>query len=238
MRINILGVFVILLILSLPQEVAAQRVIVENGYAVIECSDMPSEVIKSPTELTLSKIHGNVRLHILGASDQRGKFDTSKFGTDKVYVNDKISRKFAIAPNDYPKAGARITWDDASGWLIVNNIVTDKKATGCALYQGKDNNISEKGMWRLPTQKELIIIYAHHGQLERAISGFGKFSDDKTLPVNEGIQYRYWSATEKDTPSRRYEVFFSMNFTSGDISTSAKAVKGDLGYTRCIKDIQ
>ena len=219
MNIKSLGVSVILLSLIFTQDIFSQIVFEESGYSVIDCSGMPAGAVKTAAELAASKQSvadgGRVLRHIQ-YTNQQGTHITGTYGTDALYINQKVSRKFAVAKSD---AMAVTTWAPASGWAIdansemTGNTGTDN--TGCAVYQGKDN-ADPKGSWRLPTQRELLVIYSLKGQLAKT-AGFTAFSSSY-----------YWNAAEATDSS------WHVHFTNGVTGYNAKSQRCAV---RCVRDL-
>ena len=219
MNIKSLGVSVILLSLIFAQDIFSQIVFDDtvNGYSVIDCSGMPAGAVKTAAELAASKqsvaAGGRVLRH--QQNNQQGTYITGTYGTDVLYINQKVSRKFAVAKSD---AMAAATWATASGWASGANdeIIGDSKPanTGCAEYQGKDN-ADPKGSWRLPIQRELMVIYSLKGQLAKT-AGFTAFSSSN-----------YWSAPEASGGSSWY-------FGSGNVNASSKSSSYGV---RCVRDL-
>ena len=221
MNIKSFGVSVILLSLIFTQDIFSQIVFddIVNGYSVIDCSGMPEGAVKTVAELAASKQSvadgGRVLRH--RHNNQQGTYITGTYGTSALYINQKVSRKFAVAKSD---AVAATNWATASGWVSrANNDMSGDSApatTGCAVYRGKDNT-DPVGSWRLPTQRELIVIYSLKGQLEDT-TGFTAFSSST-----------YWSAAEDGTSSS-----WVVPFGIGNVGIGTK---GTSYGVRCVRDL-
>lgn len=189
-----------------------QKVSEEKGMAVIDCSGLHVDALKTSTEVANSKTAGG-RL-------KRHKHDGKLNGNPNV--NEKVSPKFAVSKSDINSTGteqtnAVMTWAQAAGWNAAANNTNDEvstAATGCAEYAPAG---SFKGDWRLPTQRELILIWVLKKDLE-AISGFKTF----------GAGY-YWSATEIGSGNGWF-VLFAYGYTSNDGKTINNRV-------RCVRDL-
>ena len=220
MNIKSLGVSVILLSLIFTQDIFSQIVFEESGYSVIDCSGMPAGAVKTAAELAASKQSvadgGRVLRHIQ-YSNQQGTHITGTYGTDALYINQKVSRKFAVAKSDVMD---NTTWAIASGWASGANseITGDSKPanTGCAVYQGKDN-ADPKGSWRLPTQRELMVIYSLKGQLAMT-TGFTAFSS------------RYYCSATENNDSYSWCVYFDNGSVNYNLKNSSSGV-------RCVRDL-
>ena len=214
MRVKVIFWVVLFMCTIFSVDSFAQRVYVDaSGNAVIDCSGMPEGSVKSASELSASKtVGGRVRRHL--QNNQQGSHITGTHGTAALYVNAKVSRKFIVAPKD----ARTMSWAAASGWDAAANGDTNGNTgtanSGCASYSANGLDV---GGWRLPTQRELMTIYAHRGQLEK-VGGFTKFSSSS-----------YWSATELSGSSSWYA-----NFITGNVSPSGKASGGNV---RCIYDL-
>ena len=220
MNIKSLGVSVILLSLIFTQDIFSQIVFDDtvNGYSVIDCSGMPAGAVKTAAELAASKqsvaAGGRVLRH--QQNNQQGTYITGTYGTVALYINQKISRKFAVQKSE----SAKMDWATASGWVLDANdeFTGDSKpaATGCAVYRGKDN-ADPLGSWRLPIQRELMVIYSLKGQLAMT-TGFTAFSSSY-----------YWSATELYGSDSWY-----VHFVHGYVLTSSKSNSDGV---RCVRDL-
>ena len=223
MRIKI-RLFLLILLGVLASEVAvAQIVYAEDGYAVIDCRGMPMGAVKSAIELAQSKeAGGRTRRHMQDESNQGGTYIDGTHGTTTIYVNQKVSSKFAVAPADL---SAKMSWAAAAGWAVAANGDlsgdTPTAATGCYAYQG---NTDDLGDWRLPTHRELKIIYSHKGQLMKtAESSFGSTGFVAFSSAS------YWSSTEYNSNASWY-----VNFSNGNVNTDYKSA----GYSvRCVRDL-
>ena len=260
MKNKILGLFVILFSFTWSQEVIAQIVVEKDvtttndggttteKYAVIDCSGMPKKAIKTGDELKDSKqtVGGRVLRH-RQANPKGDEIVHTTNGTDGKgtnMINQKVSRKFAVAPNDIDANGvaqptghtATMTWAQAAGWFCgtgeekpplkpweagANIEITGESEpadTGCAMYRGRSGT-DPKGSWRLPTQRELMIIYSLHGQFAKTTTaGFVAFSSSN-----------YWSAAEYYGSNSWY-----VNFLGG-VVTSYNKTNGF--RARCVRDL-
>ena len=214
MRVKVRFWVVLFLCTMFSVDSFAQRVYVEGGNAIIDCSGMPEACVKSVDELNASKtVGGRLRRHQMYS--QEGIHITGTHGTTTVFVNAKVSRKFVVAPTDI----GPMYWAAASGWASAANSNLDGNTgtaeSGCATYSA--NGLSAGG-WRMPTQRELMIIHAHKGQLER-VDGFSKFLDKS-----------YWIGSDFFATSNWLMEFKTCVIHSYD----SKAVNH---YVRCISDL-
>lgn len=210
MRNIILTLAVFIYIIS-ASEVLAQKILVNQiiggvcYVAIIDNGTLPLGVIKMPSELLSQKTNG------------RTNGRTKRHRHDNV-INSKVGYQFAVAKTDMP----RMSWDEAAGWDLVANdndassVPTAVADTGCSIYTEGDGDI---GSWRLPTQRELILIYQMSLELE-AIDGFSTFASNK-----------YWSSSESYNNSNSWYVILH----SGAINDDGN--KSDGYSVRCIRDL-
>ena len=233
MKNTILGLFVILFMLTSSNEAISQIVIGEGGYAVIDCSGMAKNAVKTADELAKSKgVGGRLKRHV--ANDEIG-YIGGTHGTTELYINQKVSRKFAVANQSIDKLGNEsahnlITWAEAAGWdLSANYEVTgmaETANTGCVMYKGTSGN-DAPGTWRLPTQRELMIIYSVRGQLKVVEPTFVE------MPNGTGtLGNLYWTATES-TDKKGWNLYFNI----GQVSDIYNKDSGENVRTRCVKDL-
>lgn len=201
-------------------ETHAQKVYKSNdGLFIIDASGLPSAYIKSKTEVEYSKQQpsGITKRHTVMEGN----------GTNPN-VNFKVSPKFAIADQDVLTFNSQTGefqstahWMEASGFedfsaddnLNETGIPVDR---GCAAYQGPEG-ADAKGSWRLPTARELTLIWTLTDKL--AALGYTPLAN----------QYYYWAASEA-TKDRAY----ILQYPSGSFIDVPKWNKGRL---RCIKDL-
>lgn len=154
----------------------------------------------------------------------------------------RISAKFAVAPSDIDEDGnplsgaaAVMSWDKAAGYLVSaqnNATSTESSASnkGCYMYRGK-NGTDERGTWRLPTMRELIICKLFSGQLTSTASSTG-FSDFRPYERLNPTYSRYWAAAEADQTTA-----YNFNISDGiDVLTNADVKRG-LRSVRCVRDL-
>ena len=84
----------------------------------------------------------------------------------------------------------------------------------CVSYNGEGGGV---GSWRLPTQRELLMIWILHPQL------IGK---DSFTAFNDNT---FWSATEGNTT-----FAWSVSFSNGYVYNGSKTTSY---YVRCIRDL-
>ena len=217
-------VILIALMSALSTVTFAQRVYRANAdgtkntsgdYHVIDCTkdNMPAGALGKPNSPA-----GRVERHI--------ESDTP---------NAKVSPKFAVSKQNINNAGEyggtgsiissnRLTWAVAAGWdatattganyTLGPNATAD---TGCSQHQGPKGG--ETGLWRLPTQRELMLIWIMHEGLKKSDpTGFTSFTSTN-----------YWSATENNT-----NIAWGVNFINGSTINTSKTSDS---YVRCVRDL-
>lgn len=177
---------------------------VESGNVINCTTNMPTSVTTSSVQKYNCTNGGQVLRH---KSTVGNGIETDK----NPNINLWVSSKFQVASNDL----GQLAWNVVMGYPSVDNTNSNKNPssflnTGCANYFESSEN--EKGSWRAPTQKELILIWILNEKLAN------KLSTNK----------KYWSATEVDN-----------TWAWGLASDGAifGASKGVTIYVRCIKDL-
>lgn len=137
-------------------------------------------------------------------------------------INRTVSPRFIVAKTDI----IGVTWAGASGWTTAFNSangtgVAASPATGCNAYAEALLN-ADAGTWRVPTQRELYLIYvARKDLLSLNILGFNDFILDGT---------NYWSSTT-NSPTDAW----AMDIAAGIMYNRAKTT--NTFRVRCVKDI-
>lgn len=199
--------------------VYSQVVKQENGYIIIDNQTVPERSRKSGAEVTNSKnANGIMKRH-----SESGNLD----------YNAKVSPKFAVSPIDVPVSSSNpeveMYWGTASGWAVDANGNTNAGAsiaespTGCAAYAGPQGG--EVGQWRLPTQRELMLIWILKAPLESIGSAFNHLNADPTHSP-------YWSGTESSTSS---QSSWFVDFSWGDVNMAG--AHKDKRRVRCVRDM-
>lgn len=153
--------------------------------------------------------------------------------------NTKISTLFAVAPTDICDDGeitsgndisAKMMWASAAGFLISAHSIpynTESSATqrGCYMYRGK-NGTDPRGTWRLPVQRELILMGILKVPLQNTTAQTG------LVPFY--AEY-YWSATEDSILGGNAKQAGVVQFSNVIESRTIFAYKAS--RVRCIRDI-
>lgn len=241
---------IVLIIFALiPMLATAQRMELytynSSTFIALYAYGLPREVVKTNDEMKASQMNGDgtgvvKRHHTTKGLDER-------IGDDGYNANDKISFAFIIAPynidinGEHTSSGeTTLTWSEASGWdtsmdsqyasedydtttgIGTGESILADTPTGCAAYKGI-NGKDKPGDWRLPTQREIQVMFTVIEQsLDYIVSG------DVTHEIISG---NYWSATEfYDYGSKAW----SISSITGRPSYDSKSLTH---MARCVKDI-
>jgi hypothetical protein len=149
----------------------------------------------------------------IAMGDEQSDVNRSVFGGLRIAAHDaKADGTAGVATMSWSQAaGLSATYDNASA---VN--LTTSSSTGCSQYS-EETDGSDKGKWRLPTQREMQTIWLWKEILEER--GYDAF-----------VAGGYWTATEaKATSTKAFVADFSA------VKTEA-AVKTGLNHVRCVSD--
>lgn len=202
-------------------------VISKNGYCqsvsgnVVDNSNLPAEVLidRSNANSANKSSAGQLPRHLAHTG----------IGSNPS-VNDYISRKFEVSRENISSSGGESSSATMS-WAVAMGYDTDENAnsrqnhyisspkTGCAAYKGTENNEKEEGLWRLPTQKELILLIMINKKLLNKLDETGY----------------YWTSTEVNTTDVEKGRAWAILFDGGYISRSNE--KNSTRFVRCIKDL-
>lgn len=171
---------------------SARMVTTANGYPVIDLTGL------SPFNI-INYADANIRREEINTQSPSNtaflKIGASA-SKDNGHWNSKLSSKFQVMRSDLP----RKDWSGAYN--------------ACKTYSGEGG---AAGQWRLPTQRELMMVYVLHPQLK----GVGSFS------VFNGSFY--WTCTEDNATYSWYVSFYHGETTS--------QIKGNIYYVRCVRDL-
>ncbi|WP_455638331.1 Lcl C-terminal domain-containing protein [Parabacteroides sp.] len=175
-------------------DLSAQIATTVSGYPVIDLNALsPLKAVLSSTEASAKRTEMN---NSTPSNAELLAKELSVSGENGTW-NAKMSGKFQVMSTDLVK----------SYWATAYRL--------CKEYNGEGGGA---GQWRLPTQRELYMIWVLHPQL----IGKGGFVEFTTA--------RYWSATEMDTSNA-----WIVNFHSGSMYTISKGSTQEV--VRCIRDL-
>lgn len=184
-----------LLLLLFSVDLSAQVATTVSGYPVIDLSALsPLGAVLSSADASTRRTQMNQQSPSNSAYLGVGSSVSGENGT----WNAKMSIKFQVMRSDL---GSATDW--SSGW------------NACKLYNGEGGGV---GSWRLPTQRELIMIWGLHPLLIEK-GGFSAF----TVSI-------YWSASECNASYAWY-----VNFSSGFVSYYSKTT--GTYRVRCVRDL-
>lgn len=224
-------------------------------YIALYAYGLPRDVVKTNSEMREAQYNRNGtgvmrRHHTTKGVDQRIDDITNGGGGEGYNCNDKLTFAFMIAPYNVDINGnpthskeTLLTWSEASGWdtAIDSEIkaydesvggtgIGDGESelaaepTGCAAYKGM-NGMDEAGDWRLPTQRELQVMFTVIEQ------SYGHIvSGAVTHEILEGY---YWSSTEFYASGATGHAW-SIYTATGRPQDDPKSIRR---MARCVKDI-
>ena len=148
---------------------------------------------------------------------QDGKIIVCREGNDGVkslliHPNWTVTPAHDEKSGEYNRFAAR--FEVASKDAVVTGVVWDDAVSVCAGYS-QDSGGKDKGSWRLPTIRELKLIYALQYELT-----VGSFSS-------------YWSAT---APSHHTKTIWYVSFDNGKEDCNWDKAYGGL-HVRCVRDL-
>lgn len=236
----------LLILLSVPCFAFAQRMELYTyrsfPYLATYAYGLPREVVKTNSEMREAQFNGDgtgvMKRHYTykGVNERIG---------DKGYnANKKITFAFIVAPynvdiNGEHTSTEKLTWSQASGWdtsfdtstseyVDVNGVgvgesVLAAKPTGCAAYKGM-HGTDKPGSWRLPTQRELQVMFT---VIEQALTYIE--NNEVEHEIQQGL---FWSSTE--LISTGLPQSWSMSSETG---FPVYETRTNQCYARCVKDI-
>ncbi|WP_455640432.1 Lcl C-terminal domain-containing protein [Parabacteroides sp.] len=196
---KICKLFLLLVLFSV--DLSAQTATTVNGYPVIDLSAFHSwGAVLSSTEAAARRTEMNDQTPYSGAYMDVGNHISNQRGT----WNAKMSGKFQVMRNDLT--------EEPINWTTAYN--------RCKNYDGEGGGV---GQWRLPTQRELSMMWILHPQL------IGK-GDITPLYFNLFNSYGHWSATEC-TALTAWQVYFGDGSMTNVDKASSKC------RVRCVRDL-
>ncbi|MFR9650637.1 MAG: hypothetical protein SNG35_01250 [Rikenellaceae bacterium] len=223
-------------------------------YIALYAYGLQRDVVKTNAEMKAAQMNGD------GTGVMRRHHTTKGFderiGNEGYNANDKISFAFMIAPRNVDVDGTEttkavlLTWAEASGWdtslnsgsgeyydtatgVGVGESILATEATGCAAYRGM-NGKDNPGDWRLPTQREIQIMFT---VIEQSLGYVA--SGEVDHEIIEGV---YWTSTEfysSDAPGSAWSISSITGQPIYDKKDNINAASGvnENRMARCVKDI-
>ncbi|MFV0554390.1 MAG: DUF1566 domain-containing protein [Mangrovibacterium sp.] len=205
------GGFGLLFLLLLPFGSMAQKVSLgENGHLILHldrANGMPEN--SYTTRSTTSWIGNQV--------PSNSAWLSSEYNQSGGIVNAAVFRKIEVAPRDLTATSGAITASAVRKGMYWADAVN---ACRNLEYDGHSD-------WRLPTQKELLLIYV----LQPVISTFfdESNSDEKFYDSDTDANHGYWCLTEQ-TASNAWRIYFK----NGGCWNSPK---NTAYYVRCVREM-
>ena len=166
------------------------------GYPVIDLSALePLGAVLSSSEAAARRTEMNNQTPSNTAFLSVGEAVSGVNGT----WNKKMSRRYQVMRSDGNSS-------NRSDWTAAYNF--------CKEYAGEGG---KKGEWRLPTQKELYMIFVLHPQLKSS-SNFSAF-----------VAYAYWCSVEHSATNG-----WRLYFDDGTLNNNRKT---ELHTVRCVRDL-
>lgn len=132
-------------------------------------------------------------------------------------VNKTVAPRFVVAKADV----VGVKWAEACGWTSKANTtstgIVASPATGCQSYWEIGY---PAGTWRVPTQRELYLLYLVRKEFVLGVSGLTDFLVDGTL---------YWTSTSNSATEA-----WGVDFEKGSMGIQPKTA---VGRVRCIRDL-
>ena len=138
-------------------------------------------------------------------------WDANESGFNTVGESFQVANTNAVGKDG---SSATMTWYEASG--TTDATYNSAGYSACAQYSEAADQ-SDKGTWRLPTIRELKLIYAQGGKLVSNLYSLGY----------------YWSATEESTTSTAVKVVYFQS--GGNVTSSAKQANTNYRVC-CVRD--
>lgn len=195
-----------------------QETIGSTTYAVIYADGLAESAIW-PIGMKLTRQSADGKVTVI-----RHQVDKGNGGN--LSVNDRVAARFIIAPTDF--SNFNIRWEFASGVEISGNENLDADFTnladrGCRTYSFGGRK------WRVPTQRELQLMWVLREGIRRAYSGVAGAVDMVSSTTGPGGNY--WSATEESATKAWVFDFSSVYPRSFTQSKSSAGTR-----VRCVSD--
>ena len=139
-------------------------------------------------------------------------------GGDETSASNRVAAKFEVAPPATEETyQSRVTWDQAKAYC-----------------EGLDGN------WRMPTQRELMLIYVMNDQLEHPLYTRPNGTPE-TEQEDNGEHIFYWSGTsdKSEDGDQAWSVCFCEHDTDNLLSGKVEGYpKNYVNYVRCVRDVE
>ena len=254
-KILFLGLLLCIVVESFGQRINVYKGDDNTNYLAVFAYGLPRAAVKNNDRMKRSKLpvlesvtssQGMTRRHHI-----TGSVDVA-ISTEGYRVNADVAFAFLIAKElinikgehqgNNLNNGASMSWSEASGWnKALDTEMTGSAGsettladgmynpasipTGCAAYRGNAGT-DVQGSWRLPTQREILIMVL-------------VMEDAMRLNQVHGLGYiipnaKHWTSTELHAPGSAWKAWV-LDSKSGSLSHEVKTSAGII--TRCVKDI-
>lgn len=153
-------------------------------YAVIYADGLAESAVWS-LGMRVTKQSGDGKITVIRHQVDRGN-------DGNLSVNDRVAARFIIAPADH--SNVNIRWEFASGVEVAGNDNLNADFMNLANRGCRDYSFGGR-KWRVPTQRELQLMWVLREGIRRAYSGVAGAVDMVSSTTGSGG--KYWSATEK-----------------------------------------
>lgn len=169
-------------------------------------------------------------------------------------LNRTVYYKLEIAPTDINSDGeianftfsSRNVYENGTGWVTYNDVVTGLEGVytmdWATAFNGCKNSTYDGGGWRLPTQKELQMMWIFQLGFDYYYPSYSytarvKIAED-TYNYAQSFIFRYqyadyWCATENVTTTGVVSAY-SVNFYTGNGPASSKTASY---WARCVREL-
>lgn len=159
------------------------------------------------------------------------RHQSSKGNGGNISVNDRLPMRFIVAPEDLTQQSTWLQAEGVDGTADNGNLSADFSGGTLADYGCNSYKVSGDGgrIWRLPTQRELQLIWMFRVPVGVIYSGH---------PMEENKTKLYWSSTEKEKDSSvngdaTNAWFFDFQ---KDAPKCSWMLKDNQAYVRCVSD--
>lgn len=155
------------------------------------------------------------------------RHQVSKGNGGNLSVNDKIPFRFIVAPTDIALANWLVMTGvtDANNGNVNADFVNGISDSGCRHY-GAKGQPGEGRTWRLPTQRELQLMWMFREPIGYIYPQGGA----NAQPMESTNTKKYWASTEQGA---RYAWYF--DFKTGTPACNWQ-LKNSTAYGRCVSD--
>jgi hypothetical protein len=193
----------------------AQKVSIENGKVILDLTEgMPAGAITSDSKTVM--FNNLIAQHGAPSSTSALWRSENQEGTTvqtKGEINKRIFEKLEVAPKDMNNAGVI----GGTGTMTMNWVEA---------FNGCINSDYDSGGWRLPTQRELQMMWIFNDALTIALPKVSLSPSGTGIALSSA---NYRSATEYDASSA-WNVTFGFGYTNSSLKPNTDRV-------RCVREV-